>query len=146
MILPITTLARAADDVDLADLTTAVRTGPATWTDTGLDLPLDRDLTATEEADVIRRLTTAGPVEEALQVAAQAALDTDRIFRDSTTTQLLAGAQSIIDDPTITQAEAITYVRQLATGVRSLTNQVNALSRQNIALIRLALRLLDATD
>lgn len=53
------TLARPVDDTDFSDLTTAQRTGPATWTDDGgLDIPFDRELTATEVAAISNRLLT----------------------------------------------------------------------------------------
>ena len=75
-----------------------------------------------------------------------AALDVNRNFRDSTASQLVAGAQAILDDPAVTQAEAVTYIKQLAQGIRTLTNQVDSLANQNIALTRLLLEQLDATE
>lgn len=59
-------LARPVDDTDLSDLTTARRTGPARWVPDEvnvLEIPFDRDLTATEQEAVLLRLTT--PTQEA---------------------------------------------------------------------------------
>lgn len=100
------------------------------------------NLTAAEEAAVRRRLTTGSAVEETLHAAGLAALTTDRTFRDNAAPQLASGADAIIAAPTLTQAN----MRSLAQGVKVLANQVDALTRQNIGLIRLAQRLLDAAD
>lgn len=52
------TLARNVDAVDLSDLTTAKRTGPAEWVSAGvLDIPFDRVLTTVEVAAITLRLT-----------------------------------------------------------------------------------------
>ena len=134
---------------DLSDLTSKAITSRG-WQETnGQDfyvIDFAVALTAAEEAAVRRRLTTRNATEETLFGMGVTALDTDRNFRDVITPQLLSGANAIINDPGITQAEAITYVVNLATAVRSLTNQVESLTRQNIALIRLAQDILDGTD
>jgi len=100
------------------------------------------NLTADEEAAVLRRLNAANAVEEELQRLGSLALATDRAFRDNMTAQLVSGADAMIATPTANQAN----VRSLAQAVKSLTNQVDALSRQNIGLIRLVQRMLDAPD
>lgn len=100
------------------------------------------NLTADEEAAIRRRLTTSSAVEEELNRLGAVALATDRTFRDTTAANLTTGADAIITTPALTQAN----VRSLAQGVKALTTQVESLSRQNIALIRLVLRLLEAVD
>jgi len=58
MRIQIATLARPAD-VDLSDLTTANRVGPAHWVDdTTLEIPFDRELTTAETAAIRNRLIT----------------------------------------------------------------------------------------
>lgn len=104
MLLPITTVARPVDDVDLSDLTTAVRTGPAVWTDDGLDIPFDRDLTPDEVAAVVLRLTTVDAADEQARVmltdylnnAAPSAEETDAQVR-----LLTALAVKLMDGPRI---------------------------------------------
>lgn len=135
---------------DLADITTK-QILTRGWVqqvsgDETYDVQFAVNLTDAERDAVVRRLTTATAVEETLYTRGAAALDVDRNFRDTVTPQLLAGAQAIIDDPAITQAEAVAYVRDLARAVRALANQTQALAAQNIGLIRLAQRLLDTAD
>lgn len=136
--------------VDLSDLTTKQITSRGWEIDSNGDehyvIQFAVNLSATEEAAIRRRLATNGTVQETLFERGEAAVGTDQNFRDVITPQLLTGANNIINDPTITQAEAIQYVRDLATAVRSLTNQVDSLTRQNIGLIRLTQNLFDSAD
>jgi len=67
MLIPIRTVARSVDDTDLSDLTTAKRTGPAMWTENGLEIPFSRTLTDSEVAAITRRLTSADGAEEQLR-------------------------------------------------------------------------------
>lgn len=75
MDLILTTTARTVDDVDLSDLTSAQRTGPAVWDEDGLlRVPFDRDLTADEEALIRRRLLTRDADQESEVATMQDAL------------------------------------------------------------------------
>lgn len=65
MLLPITAVARDVDSTDLSDLTTAMRTGPAVWSNGGLEIPFDRELTQSEVDAIALRLTTSDSAEEA---------------------------------------------------------------------------------
>ncbi len=104
------------------------------------------DLTVAEQDAVRRRMRTSSAVEEELHRLAHVALDANRTFRDTTVTQLRAGAQKIIDDASITSGEVPGYLKDLATGVRTLTNHLDMVNKENIHLIRLVLRLLDSTN
>lgn len=65
MRLPIQSLARSVDDVDLSSVTTAKRTGPAVWVGEGvMDIPFDRPLTDTE-ADAVALLLASQDDDEA---------------------------------------------------------------------------------
>lgn len=64
MLIPVTFVARSVDAVDFSDLTDAARTGPASWTDDGLDIPFDRDLSDDEVAAIGRRLMSTDATEE----------------------------------------------------------------------------------
>lgn len=131
---------------DLADLTSKQILARGWVTDTAGDetyqVQFAVNLTAAETEAVVRRLSTATAVEETLWAQGETALATDRTFRDATAASLVSGADAIIANPALTQAN----MRSLAQGVKALTNQCEALSRQNIALIRLAQGLLDAAD
>lgn len=104
--------ARDVDSLDLSDLTTAQRTGPARWVgEDRLEVPFDRDLTA-DEAEAVRvRITSENGTSdtENLRRAALAAFRANRDY--------LAVAS-----PTSAQVR----------------DQVAALTRQMQALIRLA--------
>lgn len=64
-------LPRAADSVDISDLTTAKRSGPAVWVDDGvLEVPFDRDLTQTEIDAIRLRLMSESSSEEGDRKAA----------------------------------------------------------------------------
>lgn len=134
------------DSVDLSDLTTAqiLRRGYVTDPDGTERYEIQFAVNVAQPVvdAVKRRLSTATDVEETLYTQGVAALDADRNFRDVTAASLVSGADAIIANPALTQAN----MRSLAQGVKALTNQVESLSRQNIALIRLAQNLLDAPD
>lgn len=104
------------------------------------------NLTAAEEAAIRRRLTTGTSVEEELHRLGVLALVTDRDFRDTTAPHLLAAVQPIITDAKMTPPETAAHVRDLAAAVQTLTKQVQSLSSQNVVLLRLVMRLLDAAD
>lgn len=68
-------LARAADDVDLDDLTKSKRSGPAEWVDDGvLEIPFDSDPSPAEVAAIQLRLVSESPTEEGDRKAATAFL------------------------------------------------------------------------
>ena len=77
MLIPIRTVARSVDDTDLSDLTTAKRTGPAMWTENGLEIPFSRTLTDSEVAAITRRLTSADGAEEQLRAVLTSASSSD---------------------------------------------------------------------
>lgn len=144
MIVSVTRPARPY--ADLSDITTKELLSRG-WTQNPdgtetYDVQFAVNLTQDEVDRITRRLTTGSDVEEALYAAGVTALATDRNFRDSTAASLVSGADAIIANPAVTQAN----IRSLAQGVKALANQCEALSRQNIALIRLAQNLLDAAD
>lgn len=143
MIIPVVRPARPY--VDLADLTDK-KVVDRGWRqadgDESYAVQYAVNLTAEEEAAIRRRLATSSPVEEELYRLGALALVTDRTFRDTTARQLIAGANAIIATPTPTQAN----MRALAQEVKALATQVQALSAQNVGLIRLSQRLLDAAD
>ncbi len=144
--IPSHTLRRPVDEAMFTDITTVPVVRVEDTGDGTLTIEFGGDLTADQVEAVKRRLQTANAQEEALWVKADAALDTNRTFRDTTSDQLVAGAQLIIDDASMTQAEVVTYVRDLARAVKTLTNHVEALSRQNIVLIRMAVQQLEGTE
>lgn len=100
------------------------------------------NLSADEEAAIRRRLTTANAVEEELHRRGAVALGTNRTFREQTVPQIVAGAEAIIANPTLTQAN----MRALAQGLKAVTNQMDAVTQQSSGLIRLAQNMLDAVD
>lgn len=68
MILRNLRLARAADDVDLTDLTASCRAGAAYWMDGEVDtliVPLDPEPTEAEAVAIRRRLATTDDADEA---------------------------------------------------------------------------------
>lgn len=102
-------LERAADSVDLSDLTTAVRTGSAAWVGDGvLEVPFNRALTAAEAAAITRRLSTADASEEQLAGLLDSALANNADYLALTA-------------PTAAQSQA---------QVAALTRQVSALLRR----------------
>lgn len=89
MRFPVTTVARPVDQTDLSDLTTARRTGPATWTEDGqLDIPFSRALTPTEVAAIVTRLTTVDSGEETLRKACETFLKLDAPTAEQTSAQV----------------------------------------------------------
>lgn len=102
--------------------------------------------TADDEARVRAVAEATNDVEITLRQHARTALADNRNFRTSIVPQLLAGADTIINDDSITQAEAIAYVRDLARAVKSLANQADTQAAQIIALGRLVVQDLDAAD
>lgn len=140
-------LKREYNEADVESLIPGKQIINSGWDDDGnFWIETDQDLTASELTAVRRRLETVNATEEQLYTQGEAALNTDRNYRDSISPQVQTGANNIINDATITQTEAIQYVRDLATAVRTLNSQVTALTNQNIGLIRLVQRLLDATN
>lgn len=118
-----------------------------------IELVETRPLTDTEQQDASAIAEAMDDTERALRDQARTALDTNRNFRDNIVAQLLGpadgsggGANGIILDASITQAEAIAYVRQLAQAVKALTNQADALTRQMIGMARIVLEDRDGTD
>ena len=86
MILHQISPARAADDIDLTDLTSATRTAPARWVECEehgaadcLLIPLDAEPTANEQAAIRRRLVTVDADDEAR-------LASLRLLREAATT------------------------------------------------------------
>lgn len=143
MIVSVIQPARA--DADLSDITSKeiVRRGYVTVDgEESYEVQFAVNLTVDEVAKVKRRLTYASNVEEALVAQAGSALATNKTFYESTAPQLVAGADSIIAAPTLTQAN----IRSLAQGIKALANQLDAQARQTNVLIRLQLRELDTTD
>lgn len=94
MMLHLIRLARTADDVDIADLTTANRTGAAHWVDCDehapvdcLLVPLDDEPTADQQLAIRRRLVSADAADEAhlydlLAMRASAATPFERMWLD----------------------------------------------------------------
>lgn len=75
MLIPVPFVLRSVDDVDLSDVTDAVRTGPAVWVDGGLEVPFDRDLTPDEVTAIARRLMSVDATEEQQWIAVETYLD-----------------------------------------------------------------------
>lgn len=124
----------------------AVRWATADDGSLAVELVETRPLTDAEKAEAVAVAEALGPVDKTLRERARAAYAVNRNFRDNLSPQLLTGADVIVNDPTITQAEAVGYIRDLARAVRVLTSQVESLARQNIALGRIVLADLDGTE
>lgn len=104
MLIPVNTLARSVDDVDFSDLTASQRTGPAVWTDDGLDVPFDPPLSAAELAAVTLRLTTNDHAEEQQRAALAAYVQKPSPTVDETNAQvklLTLLAMRLMDGPRI---------------------------------------------
>lgn len=102
--------------------------------------------TAEDQARIEAFAESTNDTEVTLRQRARDALADNRSFRTNVVPQILAGADTIVNDASITQAEAITYVRDLARAVRSLANQADAQAGQIIALGRLVVQDLEDVD